>query len=302
MSEILQSVQQPVILKYTQPQRTGIQSHNFSRHGIGYILRGKKYIYNGDTRIEVTKGEMFYFNIGTHYTEMIPEGSKAYEEIIFFYTPEMLADILTTLNLTYKHEITNEHSCENCAGKSEVAYPAWNTVRNFFAMVNQYLKEDIFAEDITAQRLKTTELIYLITSKPDCCIKTKILDNMDLMSENFERTIQDHIFDDISIEELAEICNKSLTSFKKEFKKHFHESPHKWLIKQRLMHSRMLLISTNKSVSEIGLECNFPNTSHYIKLFKKEYGLTPAAYRNKSRADKSRSAEQIPVRRRTVAV
>ena len=25
----------------------------------------------------------------------------------------------------------------------------------------------------------------------------------------------------------------------------------------------------------------FPNTSHFIKLFKKEYQMTPAAYRNR---------------------
>lgn len=71
----------------------------------------------------------------------------------------------------------------------------------------------------------------------------------------------------------------SLTSFKKEFRKHFYEPPHKWLIRQRLMHSRLLLISTSRSIAEIGIDCNFPNTSHFIKLFKKEYGMTPAAYR-----------------------
>ena len=58
--------------------------------------------------------------------------------------------------------------------------------------------------------------------------------------------------------------------------------PHKWwYIRQRLMHSRLLLISTSKSISEIGNDCTFPNTSHFIKLFKKEYQMTPATYRNR---------------------
>ena len=47
------------------------------------------------------------------------------------------------------------------------------------------------------------------------------------------------------------------------------------------MHSRLLLISTSKSISEIGNECTFPNTSHFIKLFKKEYQMTPATYRHR---------------------
>lgn len=45
--------------------------------------------------------------------------------------------------------------------------------------------------------------------------------------------------------------------------------------------ARLLLISTSKSISEIGNACTFPNTSHFIKLFKKEYQMTPAAYRNR---------------------
>ena len=275
------STQQPMIVKYVQPYRNGIQSHNLSRHSIGYILRGKKYIYYGDVRHEVNRGDLFYLGTGHHYTEDIPENGKPFEQITFYYTPEQLGRILTQLSMTYQLNITNDHSCENCHEQSHVIYPAWNTIRNFFSTINQYIKDDLFTQDETAETLKMTELIYLILTQNDCCLKSKVLSNIDQMKENFEQTIHQNIFNDVSIDELAQMCNRSLTSFKKEFKKHFFEPPHKWFIKQRLMHSRLLLISTNKSISEIGIECNFPNTSHFIKLFKKEYGLTPANYRNR---------------------
>lgn len=109
--------------------------------------------------------------------------------------------------------------------------------------------------------------------------------NADSAKESFEQIVFAHIFDDIAINDLARLCNRSLTSFKKEFKKHYFEPPHRWFIKQRLMHARLLLISTNKSVSEIGNECAFPNTSHFIKLFKKTYDYTPAGYRHRHRSD-----------------
>ena len=117
----------------------------------------------------------------------------------------------------------------------------------------------------------------------------KIINNSDHMSENFEQMVYRNIFTNKTIEELAAECNKSLTSFKKEFDKHFFEPPHRWFIKQRLMKSRLLLISTNNPIAEIGRECRFPNTSHFIKLFKREYDMTPAAYRNKH------SESHIPV-------
>lgn len=271
---------QPMIVKYVQQERNGIQSHNFTRHCIGYIVRGRKYIYYGDVRHLVDRGDVFYLGLGNHYTEDIPEAGRNFEQITFYYSSEQLSRILNQLNMNYQLNIQRDHSCSQCENQSHVIAPAWNTLRNFFGSINQYLKDDLFGQDDTAEIIKITELMYLILSQSGSCLKSKILGNTDLMKENFEQIVMQNIFRDVSVEELALQCNRSLTSFKKEFRKHFHEPPHKWFIRQRLMHSRLLLISTHKSVAEIGTECSFPNTSHFIKLFKKEYGLTPAQYRH----------------------
>lgn len=280
MTNRLSTTQQPTIVKYVQPYRNGIQSNTLHRHAIGYVLRGKKYIYYGDVRHEINRGDVFYLSTGHHYIEDMPENNKPFEQIVFYYDTEQLNKILNNLSISYQLDITNDHKCPNCDKQPDVIYPAWNTLKNFFSTINQYIKEDMFGNDNTAETLKITELIYLLITNNECCLKSKILSNVDTLTASFEQTIHDNIFNDISIEELAQKCNRSLTSFKKEFKKHFFEPPHKWFIKQRLMHSRLLLISTNKSVSEIGIECNFPNTSHFIKLFKKEFGVTPVAYRH----------------------
>lgn len=273
--------QQPMIVKYAETLHNGIQSQALSRYAIGFILRGTKYIYDGDKRQSVTRGDIFYLGIGHHYMEDVPENGQPFEQILFYYTPSDLQRILLHLNITYGLNITNEHSCENCRNRSHVSMPGWSSIRNFFNNTNNYLRDENFLHDETAENIKMTELIYLLTSHEDCCIKSKLLSNIDTAKENFEQIVYDHIFKDISIEELSKLTNRSLTSFKKEFRRHFMMPPHKWYIRQRLMHSRLLLISTSKSISEIGNACTFPNTSHFIKLFKKEYQMTPAAYRNR---------------------
>lgn len=272
---------QPMVTKLSQSHLAGIQSQMNSRQGIGFVVSGKKYIYNGDSRQEASHGDMFFLNAGSHYTEDIPSDNKPYEQIVFYFTPEQMSRILSRLSLDYGLKIANDHSCRNCYEKNQVVYQGWNAIRSFFASVSQYAKDSIFTIDDIAEQLKLTELVYLIISRPECCLKSKILQNSDLTSENFEQTVYRNIFSNKTIEELAKECNKSLTSFKKEFNRHFFEPPHKWFIRQRLMKSRLLLISTNKPIAEIGVECRFPNTSHFIKLFKREYGMTPASYRNK---------------------
>jgi len=270
-----------MIVKYVETLHNGIQSLALSRYAIGYILRGTKYVYDGDKRQAFNRGDVFYLGLGHHYVENVPENGQPFEQVLFYYTPADLQRILLHLNITYGLNISNDHSCENCHNRTHVAMPAWSSLRNFFVNTNNYLRDESFLQDETAESIKMTELIYLIASHEDCCIKSKLLSNIDTAKENFEQTVYDHIFKDISIEELARLTNRSLTSFKKEFRRHFEMPPHKWYIRQRLMHSRLLLISTSKSISEIGVECTFPNTSHFIKLFKKEYRMTPAAYRSR---------------------
>ncbi len=272
---------QPMIVKYVQHAHAGIQPTTLSRHAIGYVIRGRKYLYNGDVRRELGRGDMFFLASGHHYMENVPEGGKPFEQIIFYYSPEDLGRILANLNVSYGLHVSDDHDCPNCHEQNEVIFPAWAAARNFFNSTNSYLRDGIFNEDHTAEHLKMTELIYLIFSQDDCCLKAKLLENTDSQRENFDQIIHNNIFTGASIEELAQLCNRSLTSFKKEFRKHFFEPPHKWFIRQRLMHSRLLLISSDKLISEIGNKCGFPNTSHFIKLFKKEYGMTPAAYRTR---------------------
>lgn len=271
--------QQPTVVKYTQSYRNGVQISTLYRNAIGYITRGKRYVYHGDLRREIGKGNIYYLRAGNHYIEDVPEPNKPFEQIVFYYDTFQINKILNQLSLNYRLDIRNDHDCPECRGRSEVFYPAWSTLKNFFTSVAQYLTDDVFGNDEAAENLKITELVYLILSHENCCLKKCILNNADASLASFEQTVYDNVFNDIPIGELAKKCNRSLTSFKKEFKKHFNEPPHKWCIRQRLMHARLLLVSTGRSVAEIGNECNLPNTSHFIKLFKKEYGMTPVAYR-----------------------
>lgn len=199
------SVQQPMIVKYVESLHNGIQSQALSRYAIGYILRGTKYIYDGDKRQTLSRGDVFYLGIGHHYIENFPEGGQPFEQVLFYYTPGDLQRILMHLNITYGLNISNEHSCENCRNRSHVTMPAWNSLRNFFINTNNYLRDEDFRHDETAENIKMTELIYLIASHEDCCIKSKLLSNVDAAKENFEQTVYDHIFKDISIEELSKL-------------------------------------------------------------------------------------------------
>ena len=285
-----ESGSQPTIVKYVEATNAGIQLLTLSRCAIGYVLRGRRRIYYGDTHYDISRGEIFYLGIGNHYVENLPDKESPFEQIVVYYSSELLQRILLYLNMSYSINISNTHHCELCRRLNHTSTVASRSMRSFFSHIATYFQEDNFIHDQTAENIKLTELIYLVVSHSEGCLKSKVLSNADVAHDNFEQIIYSNIFNDLSIEQLSSMTNRSLTSFKKEFKRHFFSPPHRWFIQQRLLQSRLLLISTSKSISEIGNECAFPNTSHFIKLFKKEYSLTPASYRSQYSAESGATA------------
>ncbi|NJK95716.1 MAG: helix-turn-helix transcriptional regulator [Bacteroidales bacterium] len=94
---------------------------------------------------------------------------------------------------------------------------------------------------------------------------------------DIEYIVKSNLFQPLSIEDYARLCLRSLASFKRDFKKQFNVSPKQWINQQRILHSAKLLNTTNKTVNEIAFDCGFQSTSHFIKLFKSQFGYTPKA-------------------------
>lgn len=72
----------------------------------------------------------------------------------------------------------------------------------------------------------------------------------------------------------------------REFKKEVGLTPHRFQMVNRIRNSSHLLIYSNKSIESITGECGFYDSSHFAKLFRRELGLSPSAYRDAFRQGK----------------
>lgn len=83
----------------------------------------------------------------------------------------------------------------------------------------------------------------------------------------------------LSLEEYAKLCHRSLSSFKRDFQEHFQESPGKWLLQKRLDYAAALLRNSKMNVTEIAFESGFEDVSHFSRVFKERFEASPASYR-----------------------
>ncbi len=82
------------------------------------------------------------------------------------------------------------------------------------------------------------------------------------------------------IEELAQIAGLSEYYFSRLFKKQTGYTLHEYIIKTRIINSKILLKSTKMSLREIAYNCGFSNESSFSNTFKKIVNMTPGAFRN----------------------
>lgn len=84
---------------------------------------------------------------------------------------------------------------------------------------------------------------------------------------------------DLTLEAMAEQVGFSPYHFARLFRHTTGESPHQFVLRQRIEAVQRLLRETDAPLAQIALESGFANQSHLTRTFKRYLGVTPKAYR-----------------------
>ena len=90
----------------------------------------------------------------------------------------------------------------------------------------------------------------------------------------------------LSLKAIADAGNVSKTECLRCFRKYTGYSPCQYLLRYRLQAGEALLKSSDKTVTDIACQLQFPSPSAFIASFRRFYGMTPAAYRKRQASEK----------------
>ncbi|WP_430611730.1 helix-turn-helix transcriptional regulator [Enterococcus sp. DIV0876] len=93
--------------------------------------------------------------------------------------------------------------------------------------------------------------------------------------------IDAHIYERITLKDLAASVQKHPTHITAEFKKALGQTVHTYINQKKVAEAKHLLLFTDKSYKEIANLLNFSSQSHFIQIFKQFENLTPLAFKNK---------------------
>lgn len=240
-------------------------------HLITYVISGKKDWITSNKTYALSPGDSLFVRKGVYTTRQYLESD--YCVMLFFINDKFIKRFITE-NPSLKRQLN--HKIEH----NQIFDITTNDVfRIIIESIFHYLKQ---GEEIPKElvEIKFKELLFNIVLNSN---NNEILSFFNSLTHNNKLTIEyimtENFQYDLKIVDFAKLCGKSLSSFKREFKACFSTTPNRWLINKRIEHSKMLLLGTSLTVSEIGFECGFKNNSHFIQAFKKKVSVTPNKYR-----------------------
>ncbi|MEJ0056122.1 MAG: helix-turn-helix domain-containing protein [Bacteroidota bacterium] len=87
--------------------------------------------------------------------------------------------------------------------------------------------------------------------------------------------MESHFMFNLPLEKFGYMTGRSLSTFNRDFRKTFSETPRKWLIKKRLEAAHYQITEHSRKPVEIYLEVGFEDLSHFSFAFKKQFWLHP---------------------------
>ncbi|MDY8135380.1 AraC family transcriptional regulator [Aquimarina sp. 2201CG5-10] len=260
-------------LKFSPPYKAQSTFNNGLR--IVFVIKGSSTYYTPNGSTELNEGDMILFN-NDNFINTWKTTTKKCEVVVFILTTEFL-------NTIYKLDKYKESVTKN---QFPFIVISLEIIKSFIQGFRAYLeKPNYLTEDLL--NLKLQELVFILSQKEDFISFMKQI-NFNSSGNNikFRDTISTNIFNPINIEELSFLCNMSLSTFQRKFKKMYQTTPAKYIEEQRIEKATFLLIGSEISISEVCYQVGYTSLSHFSKVFKKKYKISPKNYRaNKSKTD-----------------
>jgi AraC-like DNA-binding protein len=236
---------------------------SFDQHMLVWFLSGETKIVQADETFVFQTGDIFLIPRNGLATILnYPTGGQPHKTVVMHLTTERLREYYANVEVKPKAAVSqqiryfsNHPLLESC----------------LTSLIPYFDMQDI-PQNIAS--LKITEAISILRALDS---------NIDGVLANFEEPgkidlasyMEKNFMFNLPMEKFGYLTGRSITTFKRDFKKTFHTTPQRWLTQKRLQLAHYQLVEKKKKPIDVCYEVGFENLSHFSYVFKKQFGYAP---------------------------
>ena len=237
-----------------------------------YIKNSDYKVQSSQENIKSESKEAVLFQCDTYFIEIFKNKKEEEVEVIAFHLyPEILKEI-------YENELPTKmiESVSNVKSRKIVDS---KIISKFIESLEFYFQNPTLVNEDLLE-LKIKELVLLLIQSKNVESVLELIKNLySTRTTNLNDIIALHLYSNMTIDDLAKLCQMSLSTFKRKFKKEFNDTPLNYITNKRLEKAQKLLRISDLSISEISFETGYNDPQYFTRIFKNNLGLTPTSYR-----------------------
>ena len=239
---------------------------NLGMNMFSFLQVGKKQVHFAGTTVAVNKDQSLLLKKGNWLWTELLETETIYYCKLFFFSEKKLKEFL------------EKHTENSKIVKEETPY---FIIRND-SYISSYLNSlstiseapTVFADNLLS--VKFEELMLYLLQKYGRKFELYLHSLIIKETSPFKKIVESKIHSNLKLEEIAFLCNMSLSTFKRHFIKEYKTSPGKWLQDKRLQKAKETLEHDNLKPSDIYLDFGYNNLSNFSIAFKNKFGFNPS--------------------------
>ena len=240
-----------------------------------FVIEGSGSVLSSTEMVEVNSQEAVLLKCGNYLGRIhVDEEDSNYHTMVIHLLPEVLKQI-------YQNEIPSFLKAED-NNKATIELPLIKgnslLIKYIDSILFYFENPSLATEELLVLKIKELFMLLMHTKNaPD--VKRILSQLFSPQTYSIREVVDAHLYDDISVTELALLSDHSLSSFKRKFKEIYKESTASYLKKKKLEKAADLLLGSSKNVSKICYDSGFNDLAHFSRSFKNKYGISPTEYR-----------------------
>jgi AraC-like DNA-binding protein len=243
------------------------------RNAISLVMSGEKTMFFADKTVNTNEHEFHFLSAGNCLVSMDLSKQDIFKSILIFFDAKVLHDFYS------KHHtrITQLRKSIKVEREAYISMKKDDFVKNFITSLTLLLSAGRMSMEM--KLLKFEELmLHLLEKYPATFMAfpvNAVSNSSDLI---IRKTVETNIVNAITIDELAFLCNMSVSTFKRRFQEIYGTSPAKWMVQQRMEIAANLLRYHQAKPSEVFHQVGYESHSSFSESFKQLYGVTPKEF------------------------